>query len=235
MRLKWTGSAILAASLLSTMCAAYPLRKQKTGSEPLHVTIHTDKTQYKPGDSIRVEVELTNRSARPIVLAKAIHDGTPAGYVALEGARDGRRIEYGDGKSSMPPAGVGARYRVFADHFTTLAPGKSVIVYWREFDGRYDIPPDKQFRTKQEYFDAGHSPLEPGEYTITARYGFAREPAVPPTSWRRLKFADGAEPLYQNAWTGTVSGKTTFRVERVEHLQADRVRMAPARSARQRG
>ena len=105
------------------------------------------------------------------------------------------------------------QYTVYADHFTTLAPEKSQTIYWREFDGRYNIPPGKQFRTKQEYFDAGHSPLEPGEYTITARYQFDRDVAPYRSRSRRLKFTEGAEPLFQHAWTGTIAGKATFRVQ----------------------
>lgn len=212
MQTRKTGKTILAGCLLALMPFVSQGQDRIPRSEPLQITVRTDKDQYKPGETVRVEVLVTNRSTRPIVLAKAIHDGSPAGSVGLEGVRAGQPVEWGSGKSSMPFAGVMVQYKVYADHFTTLAPGKSLTIYWREFDGRYDIPPGKQFRTKQEYADAGHVPLEPGEYTITARYQFARDPTPPRGSWRSLKFTAGAEPLFQSAWTGAIVGKATFHV-----------------------
>jgi hypothetical protein len=207
-----TTKTILVGCLLALMPLACQAQESASRSEPLRIAVRTDKAEYKRGEVVRVEVIVTNRSARPITLAKAIHDGTPAGYAGLAGERAGQPVEWGSGKSSMPFAGVMASSRVYADHFTTLAPGESLTIYWREFDGRYNIPPSKQFKTKQEYFDAGHSPLEPGPYTITARYGFARDAAASRGRWRRPIFQPGAEPLDQLAWTGELVGTATFQV-----------------------
>jgi len=208
-----TARTILAGCLLALMPFAGKGQSNTARSEPLEVTVRTDKAQYKPGETVRVEVTVTNHATHPIVLAKAIHDGSPAGAVGLSGVHAGQPIDWGSGKSSMPFAGVMVQHKVYADHFTTLDPGKSLTIYWREFDGRYNIPPGKQFRTKQEYFDAGHAPLEPGEYTITARYEFDRDAAPFRSRWRRLEFTAGSKPIFEHAWTGAIDGKATFRVE----------------------
>src|SRR4051794_19017639 len=107
------GTAFLAGCLLlAQMPIAGQGQDRARPGEPLEITVRTDKPEYKPGERVRVEVVLTNRSARPIVLAKAIHDGSPAGSVGVEGAREGRPVDLGTVKTSMPFAGVGLQPRV---------------------------------------------------------------------------------------------------------------------------
>jgi hypothetical protein len=216
-------SCCLAGGILALSApvgVAHPLEKRSVPTEkreaaqntPLLITVRTDKTRYKPGETIRAEVVLTNRSLRPVVVAKAIHDGSPAGFVALEGVRKGRPVVWLHGASSMPPAGVRLARKVQADHFVTLAPGKSLNLYWREFNGRYDVPSGKDRNTKQDYAAARQTPLEPGEYSIRARYQFARNPEASRSRRFALEFPPEAKARYQSAWTGEVAGKATFHV-----------------------
>ena len=56
---------MLAGCLLALMPLVSQGQDRPPHEAPLQITVHTDKSQYKPGETVRVEVTVTNRSPRP--------------------------------------------------------------------------------------------------------------------------------------------------------------------------
>jgi hypothetical protein len=191
---------------------------------PVVYELKLSKSQFVVGEPIKAELIVKNVSKNPVVIAKAIWDGAPAGYADGRLFRNGKPVDY-FAETSMPLVQVVHSNKVDKNRFIILKSQEQYVLYSATYLGEYDFRGSKT-RLKEDYARATKISLKKGKYQCEISYDFSQEELAKQgkNQWNKIiEFEPGAKKLWDSAIKASVKLTKSFEIKEILDMKENRV------------
>jgi len=169
--------------------------------------------ELRTGREVVATIWVENKSSAPLVCVIPSGPNASLGVIWKSSLRRGSAALVRD--EAGPFMGQWMHQEVIrTEPFLVLKPGERASLYQEKF--KVIFPDGVKPSLISEYSKAKRAPLEPGEYTLSFRYGFDRtfkETKRDLTTYEMAqKLSAPARALYERTWTGAVDVSARFKV-----------------------